>query len=295
MAFLIGTGDGSMMHVRFGSFVVLQPHPRACGIVRRAMRGVRARRGLGFTLIELLVVLSIVALLLTIVTPRYMGSIDHAKEVALKENLKVMRLSIDRFHGDKGRYPESLEQLVEKKYLKAIPMDPIKRHLLQGVVSDAKTKAPLEGVTVRLVGQKDFRMMRFERNEVRVPDRERDESRDELSADSTFKLLGSRSPLAQSELHWRLAMPVFVIALTLFALPLARSEPRQPQYGLVLFALLVYLVGMLLLLLGTGLIGNGSMPAWLGLWWVHLPLLALSAWLFSRDGRISRPAQASRA
>lgn len=125
MAFLIGTGDGSMMHVRFGSFVVLQPHPRACGIVRRAMRGVRARRGLGFTLIELLVVLSIVALLLTIVTPRYMGSIDHAKEVALKENLKVMRLSIDRFHGDKGRYPESLVELVEAHYLRAVPPDPI--------------------------------------------------------------------------------------------------------------------------------------------------------------------------
>jgi lipopolysaccharide export system permease protein len=145
------------------------------------------------------------------------------------------------------------------------------------------------------LGQKDFRMMRFERNEVRVPDRERDPSRGDLAADSTLKLMQSRSPLARSELHWRLAMPVFVIALTLFALPLARSEPRQPQYGLVLFALLVYLVGMLLLLLGTGLIGNGSMPAWLGLWWVHLPLLALSAWLFSRDGRISGPAQASRA
>ncbi len=125
MAFPIGTGDGSMMHSRFGSLVVFHPDPKLRGAWRRTLRGGWARRGLGFTLIELLVVLSIVALLLTIVTPRYMGSIDHAKEVALKEDLKVMRLSIDRFHGDKGRYPESLAELVEARYLRAVPPDPI--------------------------------------------------------------------------------------------------------------------------------------------------------------------------
>lgn len=119
MAFPIGSGDGSMMHSRFGFLVVFHPDPKLRGAWRRTCRG------LGFTLIELLVVLSIVALLLTIVTPRYMGSIDHAKEVALKEDLKVMRLSIDRFHGDKGRYPESLAELVEARYLRAVPPDPI--------------------------------------------------------------------------------------------------------------------------------------------------------------------------
>ncbi|WP_310321832.1 prepilin-type N-terminal cleavage/methylation domain-containing protein [Hydrogenophaga palleronii] len=82
-------------------------------------------RSRGFTLIELLVVLAIVALLLTIVAPRYMGSIDNAKEVALKENLKVMRINIDRFLADKGRYPESLDELVGERYLRAIPSDPI--------------------------------------------------------------------------------------------------------------------------------------------------------------------------
>ncbi|MDR7152736.1 type II secretory pathway pseudopilin PulG [Hydrogenophaga palleronii] len=76
-------------------------------------------------MIELLVVLAIVALLLTIVAPRYMGSIDNAKEVALKENLKVMRINIDRFLADKGRYPESLDELVGERYLRAIPSDPI--------------------------------------------------------------------------------------------------------------------------------------------------------------------------
>lgn len=132
--------------------------------------------------------------------------------------------------------------------------------------------------------------MRFESNDVRVPDRERNQSASDLSADSMPELLKQHSPLALSEIHWRLAMPLFVGVLALFAMPLARSEPRQPQYGLILFALLVYLVGMILLLLGTGLIGNGSLPGWLGLWWVHVPMLLLAAWLFARDGRLpTRP------
>lgn len=145
------------------------------------------------------------------------------------------------------------------------------------------------------VGQRDFRMMRFEKNDVRVPDRERNASGKDLSAHSTLALLSDGTPLARAELHWRMAMPLLVVALTLFALPLARSEPRQPQYGLVLFALLVYLVGMLLLLLGTGLIGNGKMAPWLGLWWVHLPMLLLAGWLFVRDGRLPRQSAAARA
>jgi len=79
----------------------------------------------GFTLIELLVVLAIVALLLTLAVPRYFQSIDSTKETILIENLRITRETIDKFYGDTGRYPESLEDLVEKKYLRAIPADPI--------------------------------------------------------------------------------------------------------------------------------------------------------------------------
>ena len=79
----------------------------------------------GFTLIELLVVLGIVALLLTLAVPRFFPSIDSAKETILADNLRNTRLVIDQFYADTGRYPESLDQLVEKKYLRSIPMDPI--------------------------------------------------------------------------------------------------------------------------------------------------------------------------
>ena len=79
----------------------------------------------GFTLIELLVVMATIALLLTIAVPRYFHSVDKAKEVVLKEDLVQMRKAIDQFYADRGQYPQRLEDLVERNYLRRIPQDPI--------------------------------------------------------------------------------------------------------------------------------------------------------------------------
>lgn len=79
----------------------------------------------GFTLIELLVALTIIALLLSIVVPRYIGSLGRAEESVLKENLHAMRDALDKHFADTGRYPASLDDLVAKKYLRSIPVDPI--------------------------------------------------------------------------------------------------------------------------------------------------------------------------
>jgi prepilin-type N-terminal cleavage/methylation domain-containing protein len=83
------------------------------------------RRPAGFTLIELLVVMAIVAVLLTIAVPRYFGSLGRSRDVALQENLKVLRVTLDKFAGDKGHFPDTLEDLVTQKYLRAVPVDPI--------------------------------------------------------------------------------------------------------------------------------------------------------------------------
>jgi general secretion pathway protein G len=85
----------------------------------------RSARNKGFTLIELLVVLAIVALLLTLAVPRFFPSIDGAKDTILADNLRATRSVIDQFYADTGRYPDSLEQLVEKHYLRNVPVDPI--------------------------------------------------------------------------------------------------------------------------------------------------------------------------
>ena len=78
----------------------------------------------GFTLIELLVVMAIVSVLLSIVTPRYMRQADRAKEAALMENLNGLRQALDHYYSDQGVYPERLGDLLIRKYLRQLPVDP---------------------------------------------------------------------------------------------------------------------------------------------------------------------------
>jgi len=78
----------------------------------------------GFTLIELLVVMSIIATLLMIAVPRYFHSLERSKEAVLHQDLAVMRDAIDKFYGDLARYPETLAELVERHYLRGVPIDP---------------------------------------------------------------------------------------------------------------------------------------------------------------------------
>ena len=94
-------------------------------MVTRSDERMRSHQARGFTLIELLVVLTIVALLLTLAVPRYFQHINTAKEAVLRENLHTTRAVIDKFYGDIGHYPQSLDELVEKKYLRSLPVDPI--------------------------------------------------------------------------------------------------------------------------------------------------------------------------
>ena len=88
-----------------------------------ASRTAAGRRG--FTLIELLVVLAILALLMSVSAPRYFHSLDQSKVTILTENLQITRRAIDSFYGDHGRYPKSLDELVERSYLRSLPVDPI--------------------------------------------------------------------------------------------------------------------------------------------------------------------------
>ena len=79
----------------------------------------------GFTLIELLVVMAIIATLLTLAVPRYFGSIEKSKEAVLRENLNQMRDALQKYYGDKGKYPDALEALAAEKYLRKVPVDPV--------------------------------------------------------------------------------------------------------------------------------------------------------------------------
>ena len=86
-------------------------------------RGLHLARG--FTLIELLVVLAIIATLLTLAVPRYFQHVERSKEAVLRENLATVRDAIDQYHADVGTWPPTLETLAEKRYMRAVPVDPI--------------------------------------------------------------------------------------------------------------------------------------------------------------------------
>jgi len=111
------------------------------------------KRWRGFTLIELLVVLAILGLLLSLAAPRYFHSVAASKEAVLAENLRIARTAIDHFYADRKRYPESLDELVTRRYLRALPIDPLVESAtawaliapppeLEGRIADLKSRAP---------------------------------------------------------------------------------------------------------------------------------------------------------
>jgi general secretion pathway protein G len=111
------------------------------------------RTNKGFTMIELLVTLAILGMIISIAVPRYFGNIDRARENVLREDLYLLRDSIDKFYSDRNRYPDTLNELVTERYLRKIPVDPFTQSAnswivvpaadpTSGVVADVKSGAP---------------------------------------------------------------------------------------------------------------------------------------------------------
>ncbi|MHB8982423.1 type II secretion system protein [Thiobacillus sp.] len=118
----------------------------------------------GFTLVELMVVMAIVALLLSLALPRYFNHLENARETILRQDLAVMRDAIDKYHGDRGHYPDSLEALVSARYLRSLPVDPITERAdtwqivappgdAVGAVYDVRSGAPGNGRDGTLYGE----------------------------------------------------------------------------------------------------------------------------------------------
>lgn len=90
----------------------------------------------GFTLIEVLVVLAIVAVLATLAVPRYLNQVEASREAVLLTNLRATREVIERFYGDLGRYPDSLDELVQRRYLRTLPVDPMTESAVDWRISE---------------------------------------------------------------------------------------------------------------------------------------------------------------
>lgn len=141
------------------------------------------------------------------------------------------------------------------------------------------------------LGEDDFRLMRFARNDIKLPDSVNDDNTVSIkrSAPTLALLRGGDDPVMRAELHWRLSAPLSALVLVLLALPLSKSSPREPRYARLLLALLVWLLYYNGLLLGRSWISQGKLAPGFGLWWVYLPAVAIALWLIWQGQRLKRP------
>jgi lipopolysaccharide export system permease protein len=137
------------------------------------------------------------------------------------------------------------------------------------------------------IGYDDFRLLRFKGNDIALAENDSDDTPEALKRAAPLpELLAGNEPLQRAEVHWRLAAPLSVAILAVLAVPLSRSRPREARYAGILVALLCYLIYLGWLGIARSLIEQGKVPAFVGLWWVHLPAAAVAIWLFVRSDRL---------
>jgi lipopolysaccharide export system permease protein len=132
-------------------------------------------------------------------------------------------------------------------------------------------------------GALDYRTVDFDRYALRIEPREAAREAPSNKATTTLDLLAERRPEQLAELHWRLALPMAVLVMGLFAIPLAFVNPRSGRSWNLILAVLVYAVYNNLLSIFQAWTAQGKIPGWLGLWPVHGAMILILVVLFSRQ------------
>lgn len=141
-----------------------------------------------------------------------------------------------------------------------------------------------------ILGQDNYRLMRYARNDVKLTDTESDANADSVKRSApTMALLASDDIVQRTEFQWRLAAPLSVLVLVLLALPLAKSSPREPRYARLLIALLSWLIYYNCLAIGRSKLSQGVLDPRIGFWWVQIPTALLALYLLWRSQRLPRP------
>lgn len=144
-------------------------------------------------------------------------------------------------------------------------------------VTGARSLVLVNGYRVDGVpGRLDYRITRFAEHGVTIAAPEFVYRAGKQALKSSFELLASDDPRDVAELQWRVSAPLSVLLLVLLAVPLARTDARSGRYGRVALGIVVYIAYFNLLGIAQAWLESGELPAWVGLWWVHL-ILALVA------------------
>ncbi len=131
----------------------------------------------------------------------------------------------------------------------------------------------------------DFGIIRFSRNDLRVPEPERRNSAPDIEALSSEELLNSGNRVERTELQWRLSPAMAIIILALLAIPLSHSRPREGRGGRVVMGILLYVVYANLLYMNRTWVAEGVLPLLPGMWWVHAAFGVIALVWLHRQGR----------
>ena len=137
-------------------------------------------------------------------------------------------------------------------------------------------------------GSTQFRIVRFQEHVVPVQVPELSDAMTKVEGAPTRELLGAEDLERRAELHWRLALPVQAVVLTLLAVPLSKLRPRQGRFARVWIAVLIYFLYANLVFAGKTWIERGRTPEQLGLWWVHLAVAGFALLVILAPAWIAR-------
>lgn len=260
----------------------------ACGLSRARLLGVTAVSAGG--------VMLLVAMLALWLTPR--GLVNTASLLEAQKNLSEFDLMVPGLfqniaRGSRTTYAESIDgNRMHKVFMHETATDRVvfaeSATLVEGENGERSVSFSNGMFTEGVPGREDFSLTSFEQLGVELPPRNLNFAVTvQEKAMSTAELLAADQPVQQAELQWRLSLILLVPVLAMLAVPLSRVSPREGRFARLVPAILLYILYFGLLLTARDMLEDGGLPAWLGLWWVHL-LFAGLAWglLTERLGRI---------
>ena len=141
-------------------------------------------------------------------------------------------------------------------------------------------------ITAGVPGQLDFGVIRFARNDLRLPRLDQPTREKRIEARPSRELLFADSAEESAEIQFRISPAIAVVILGLLAIPLAHSAPREGRSGRIVLGVLAYAVYANVLYLCRGWVASGALPASLGLWWVHVVIFCVAFFWLHRQGRV---------
>ena len=264
--------------------------------------------GCGISQLQLLRPLGVVAVLLTImmgvlsfaVIPYTKGAAAYLKDQAEKTS-EITGISPGRFQeSDDGRrviYVQDIDdesQQVGRIFVYSRGKDGTENLLVaesayQQIEEDPGDKLIILNNGYRYIGTPgvtNFRVAQYETHWLRAIEGERGTLRHAYETKPTMDLLASDHAFDRAEFHWRLAMMISPLLFTLIGLPLGRLRQREGRYGRVMIGVMIYIIYFKLLQVGQVMMEKESIPSWLGLWWVHLGLVAYLGWALYRQSTV---------